>query len=102
MGISTILQIKGFQLLLGPVIAQLEYFTISLHNPNGRQINSFTPGTLKWKFKFVSFHLILVIDGGGIYCVITLRKMSSDLTDDKSTLVQVMAWCRQATSHYLS
>ena len=22
--------------------------------------------------------------------------------DDKSTLVQVMAWCRQATSHYLS
>ena len=24
------------------------------------------------------------------------------LTDDKSTLVHVMAWCRQATSHYLS
>ena len=28
--------------------------------------------------------------------------MLLDLTDDKSTLVQVMAWCRQATSHYLS
>ena len=28
--------------------------------------------------------------------------MSLDLTDDKSTLVQVMAWCRQTTSHYLS
>ena len=28
--------------------------------------------------------------------------MPRDLTDDKSTLVQVMAWCRQATSHYLS
>ena len=27
--------------------------------------------------------------------------MPQDLTDDKSTLVQVMAWCRQATSHYL-
>ena len=27
--------------------------------------------------------------------------MPQDLTD-KSTLVQVMAWCRQATSHYLS
>ena len=25
-----------------------------------------------------------------------------DFTDGKSTLVQVMAWCRQATSHYLS
>ena len=23
-------------------------------------------------------------------------------TDDKSTLVQIMAWCRQATSHYLN
>ena len=28
--------------------------------------------------------------------------MSLDLTEDNSTLVQVMAWCRQATSHYLS
>ena len=28
--------------------------------------------------------------------------MPQDLIDDKSTLVQVMAWCRQATNHYLS
>ena len=28
--------------------------------------------------------------------------MSLDLTNDKSTLVQVIAWCRQATSHYLN
>ena len=28
--------------------------------------------------------------------------MSQSLTDDKSTLVQVMDWCRQATSHYLN
>ena len=28
--------------------------------------------------------------------------MSQNPTDDKSTLVQVMAWCCQATSHYLS
>ena len=28
--------------------------------------------------------------------------MPQDFTEDKSTLVQVMAWCRQATSHYLS
>ena len=28
--------------------------------------------------------------------------MSMDLSDDKLTLVQVMAWCRQATSHYCS
>ena len=45
---------------------------------------------------------ILVIHGRGISCEIVLRWFSLDLTDDKSTLVQVMAWCRQATSHYLS
>ena len=28
--------------------------------------------------------------------------MSLDLNEDKSTLVQVMAWCHQTTSHYLS
>ena len=28
--------------------------------------------------------------------------MPLDLSDDKSTLVQAMAWCRQATIHYLN
>ena len=40
--------------------------------------------------------------GWGISFEIALRWMPLDLADDKSTLVQVMAWCRQATSHYLS
>ena len=40
--------------------------------------------------------------GWGISYVIALRWMPLDLTDDKSTLVQVMAWCHQATRHYLS
>ena len=33
---------------------------------------------------------------------IALRLMVLHLTGDKSSLVQVMAWCRQATSHYPS
>ena len=41
-------------------------------------------------------------DGWGISYEIALRWMSLDLTDDKSTLVHVMAWGRQAPSHYLS
>ena len=45
---------------------------------------------------------ILVIAGWGIFCEIALIWMSLDFTDDQSTLVQVMAWCRQATGHYLS
>ena len=28
--------------------------------------------------------------------------VSQDITDDKSTLVQVMVWCHQASSHYLN
>ena len=40
--------------------------------------------------------------GWGISYEIALRWMPVDLTDDKSTLVQVMAWCHHATSHYLS
>ena len=40
--------------------------------------------------------------GWGISYEIALRWMPLDLTDDKSTLVQVMAWCRQATGHYLN
>ena len=43
-----------------------------------------------------------MIDGWGISNKVTIRWMSLDFTKDKSTLVQVMAWCRQATSHYLS
>ena len=41
-----------------------------------------------------------MIGGWGIE--VALRWMPLDFTDDKSVLVQVMAWCRQATSHYLS
>ena len=33
---------------------------------------------------------------------ITVMWMSLNFTDDKSTPVLVMAWCHQATSHYLS
>ena len=36
------------------------------------------------------------------YREIAIRWMSLDLTDNKSTLILVMAWCRQATSHYLN
>ena len=43
-----------------------------------------------------------MIDGWGTSCEIDLIWILLDFTDDQSTLVQVMAWCRQATSHYLS
>ena len=65
-------------------------------------INSLAPGKFEWNFRYVIFKRILVIARWGISSEIALIWMSLDSTDDQSTLVQVMAWCRQAPSHYLS
>ena len=65
-------------------------------------VNSLAPGKFEWNFRHVIFKQISVIDGWGISCEIVLIWMSLDFTNDQSTLVQVMAWCHQATSHYLS
>ena len=65
--------------------------------------NSLAPEKFEWNFRYLLiFQIISVIDGWVISCELVLRWMSLDLTDDKSTLVQVMAWCRLATNHYLS
>ena len=69
---------------------------------NGLPVNSLAPGKFERKLRHIIFKQISVIDGWGISCEIALIWMSLDFIDDQSTLVQVMAWCRQATSHYLS
>ena len=67
-----------------------------------QSINSLARRRFERNFRYTIFKLVLVIDGWGVSCEISISWMPLDLTDDKSTLVQVMAWCRQATSHYLS
>ena len=64
--------------------------------------NSLAPRKFEWHFRYLIFQIISVIDGWGISCELVLTWISFNLTDDKSTLVQVMAWFCQATSHYLS
>ena len=69
---------------------------------DSNSINSLAPGRSECDSKNGIYNLVLLI---GIFRSShdnALQLMSQDLTDDKSTLVQVMAWCRQATSHYLS
>ena len=51
-------------------------------------INALTPGELEF---YTCEYLILMIGYRGISCEIARRWMSLDLTDDRSTLVQVMA-----------
>ena len=70
--------------------------------PLGMIFNSLAPGRFQFNFRKVIFKLTLVNGGWGISYEIALRWMPQNLTDDKSTLVQVMAWCHQAISHYLS
>ena len=53
-------------------------------------------------FTIEVFKCILRIDIFSTSCTISLTWVPQKHTDNKSTLVQVMAWCRQAPSHYLS
>ena len=79
----------------------MTYYQLHPKEHNSMKYHSTQCG-LKWNFRWVLFKPIRVIDDWDTCCEIALRRMSLDLTDEKSTLVQVMAWCRQATTHYLS
>ena len=63
--------------------------------------NSLAPGRSQFDSKNGIYNFVLLI---GIFRSHdnALRWMPQDLTDDKSTLIQVMAWCHQATSHFLN
>ena len=63
--------------------------------------NSLAPWRFEWNLRYVILRLFywLVAE---LTRVIVLRWLSLNLTDDNSTLVQVMACNHQATSHYLN
>ena len=65
-------------------------------------LNSLAPGRFQFNLRKVILKLTSVNGGWGVSYEIALRWIPQDLTNDKSTLVQAMACCRQATSHYLS
>ena len=66
------------------------------------QLTHWPLGDLNAIFKNVIFNLALLISIFKSSYDNVLRWMPQELTDDKSTLVQVMAWCCQATSLYLN
>ena len=67
-----------------------------------REINSLNLDRYRSNFTSVFFKLILGIDTLSAYCEISLRWMPQKSINDKPTNVQVMAWCHQVTSRYLS
>ena len=65
-------------------------------------INSLVPGRCGNDFKSVISRHMLLIESMKIACEIAPRWMTQITCEDKSILVQVMAWCCEAPSHYLS
>ena len=63
--------------------------------------NSLASVRFEHSLKLINFKLISTINILSILCEIAIRWGPKYLTGHWSTLVQVMAWCRQATSHYL-
>ena len=81
----------------------LEAMIAQIHDAIGHQwVNSLWPGRCEYDSKNVIFNLVLLTGIFKSSYDSVRRWMPHDLTDDKSTLVQVMAWYRQATSHYLN
>ena len=64
--------------------------------------NSLVPGRFGWAFRNVIFSLVLLTDVLRSSYDYAPMLMPWDRTDKKLTLVQVMAWCHQATNHYLN
>ena len=54
------------------------------------------------KYKTICFKLNIQNSSMGTCNEICLRWMPQNLTNEKSTLIQVLAWCPKATNHYLS
>ena len=65
-------------------------------------IGHLTPRTCGSNLKSMNYKLILQNSNLNAHCGIALRWMLPNLTNEKLTLVQVMAWCCQATSHFLN
>ena len=63
--------------------------------------NSFTAERSGSNFKSVIFKHMFRLNFMSSSCETALRWMPKHLANEKSTSHQVMAWCRQATSHYL-
>ena len=66
----------------------------------GSELIHCPPGIFWYQFKNTLFITVLLI--GVFRSYVAQRSMRQDLCNDKSMMVQVMAWCCQPTSHYLT
>ena len=64
--------------------------------------DSLAPGRCCNNLKSMIFKLITQNSSLGTHCEISLTWMPQNLTNEKSTMVQVMVCCHEATDHHLS
>ena len=64
--------------------------------------NSLSPERCNNSFKIITFKLISQKINVNSRCELVVKWMQQNIANGKTTLIQVMAWCRQATCHYLS
>ena len=93
--------------ILSPSSEELLYMhthTMSRKMPNTTIcfINLLAPGRCGSHFTSATSEHMLRIKFMSTACEIALRRMPLNTFDYQSTLVQVMVWCHQVTSHYLS
>ena len=67
-----------------------------------RRVDLLAPAWCGSFFKGVSFKLILVTDIFNISSTVALMWMPQETADEKSSLVQLIAWFHQAPIHYLN
>ena len=63
------------------------------------RFNSLAPGGSGFNIKNATFNPVLLIAVFRLSYDNAPRRISWDISEDKSALVQVVAWCHQATSH---
>ena len=86
----------------GNIYSLNTYINLKMYTLTDLQWTHWSLGDFKEILGEYIFQLIIVIGGWRVSYKIVLKWMPMDLTDGKSTLVQVMAWCRQATRNYRS
>ena len=83
-------------------VAHISTLSASLFTPGQSFNNSLAPGRCGSNFKSINLKLIIQNSSLGTPCKIALMWMSQNLNNEKYPLVQINAWCYQATRHHLS
>ena len=89
---------------IGPMLTQtwwMIWFKATEGLPKAFSINSLSSEKYGSNSKSLYFKPIILENSLSSHREIALRWMPQNLTDQKSTLVQLMAWCLMAPSHYL-